>query len=103
MSAFIRGTASAANPARTTIAMLIAAKACGKPSTSPLRVVRSPATAVSVATPRAAPISCPVIIRPDASPDFSCGMPAIAATEIATNIGPVPRPRIAKPGSTSVQ
>ena len=70
---------------------------------SPVRVVRSPAMAVRLATPRAAPTSWPVIITPEASPDCSWLMPLMATMEMATNMGPVPRPRTMKPGRTSVR
>jgi hypothetical protein len=83
--------------------MTTARNASWVPVMIPARVVRSPATAVSAATPRAAPFSWPVIIRPDAMPDCAWGTSLIAATEIATNIGPTPRPRSAKPGSTPVR
>ena len=64
-------------------------------SAAPLAVVNAPAllaTADRTATPRAAPISCPVIRKPEATPAWEAGMPAIEVTETGTKTMPMPRP-----------
>ena len=66
-----------------------------KASAAPLAVVNAPAlvaTADRTATPRAAPISCPVIRNPEATPACEAGMPAIEVTETGTKTMPMPRP-----------
>ena len=64
-------------------------------SAAPVAVVRLPAvlaTADRTATPRAAPISWPVIRNPEATPACEAGMPAIEVTETGTKTMPTPRP-----------
>ena len=76
-----------------------------KASAAPLAVVSAPAvlaTADRTATPRAAPISCPVIRKPEATPAWEAGMPAIEVTETGTKTMPTPRPSATRPGRMSV-
>ena len=62
---------------------------------APSRVASDPAvlaTAESTATPRAAPTSCPVIRKPEATPAWEDGMPAIEVTDTGTKTMPTPIP-----------
>ena len=51
------------------------------------------------ATPSAAPISCPVIRKPDAMPACSAGMPVIAVADTAAKTRPAPSPATASPAA----
>ncbi len=76
-----------------------------KASAAPLAVVRLPAvlaTAERTATPRAAPISCPVIRNPEATPAWEDGMPAIEVTDTGTKTMPMPSPRAKSQGRMSL-
>ena len=98
----IRTSAKTATTAAMTAAPM---KPRENASAAPAAVVSVPAvlaTADRTATPRAAPISCPVIRNPEATPACEAGMPAIEVTETGTKTMPTPSPRADSPGRMSV-
>ena len=96
-------TPAAAIPAPTqNAAWKPVVRACGTASPDAVAsFVCAIATAERTAIPRAPPICCEVLIRPEASPASLAGTPASAAIEIETNANAMPIAMIRNPGSRS--
>src|SRR3954451_24739780 len=70
-----------------------AAEPC--PPSDPVAIV------ARTAMPSEPPISCPVVLRPESIPVWSCAAPVSTETETPTSATPRPTPAISMPGSRS--